>query len=262
MKRLAKPLIIGSCAALLAVGVGVSQLNTGAAQGTFEQPYPVEAPRDFEKAEPEYEEEPGFEYLGEIEVAAYCSDGTAFTYSGDIPAEGHTAAGALSMFKLGDRVLIDGRLYVIEDKVDENAAEKLRIYFGSYGEAMDHGRKTAVVYRQTVSPGQGPGYLGEFEVTAYCSCELCCGVKDQRLTKSETVPKAGYTIAVDPSVIPLGTQLVIDDVTYMAEDTGKAIKGNRLDIYFDTHEEALRYGRKEKSVYLKDSYNPLQEGSL
>ena len=72
------------------------------------------------------------------------------------------------------------------------------------------------------------------------------------LTKTETVPKAAHTIAADPSVIPLGTRIVIDGVVYTVEDTGKAVKGNQLDIYFDTHEEAVLYGRKNKYVYLEE----------
>ncbi len=261
--KLFKVSAVGACLALTAVWVGRAPLNSGAAQGTFDQPYQVEPlkeedeeDRDEEKG-PEEDEETDFEYIGELEVAAYSSDGRTFTYSGEEPEEGHTAAGALSMFNLRDRVLIDGKQYVIEDRVDENASEKLRIYFGSHDEAMLYGRKTVVVYRARSESEKGDGYIGEFEVTAYCSCELCCGPKSKGLTKMETVPKAGYTIAVDPSVIPLGTYLVIDGVTYMAEDTGEAIKGSRLDIYFDSHEEAVRYGRKEKSVYLADTYNPL-----
>lgn len=259
-RKLIGPFVIGGCMAMLAVGIAFAQLNTGAARGTFERPYLVEVLRggtDEAKAEPELAAEADFQYLGDFEVAAYCSDGRTFTYSGDVPMEGHTAAGALSLFKIGDTVLVDGNRYVIEDKVDENASEKLRIYYDSFEEAMLYGRKTAAVYRHSPDPAKESGFLGTFEVTAYCSCELCCGEKREKLTKTETVPKQGYTIAVDPSVIPLGTLLVIDGVTYLAEDTGNAIKGNRLDIYFDTHEEAVRYGCKEKPVYLKESYNPL-----
>ena len=79
-----------------------------------------------------------------------------------------------------------------------------------------------------------------------------CGEKEERLTKSETVPRASHTIAADPSVIPLGTRIVIDDVIYTVEDTGKAVKGMRLDIFFDSHEEAVQYGRQEKYVYLEE----------
>ena len=142
--------------------------------------------------------------------------------------EHHTAAGILSVFKIGDTVLIDGDTYVIEDKVDEGAREKLRIYFGSYEEAKQFGRKICPVYRHSDGPLEGMDCLGEFQVTGYCSCPLCCGEKEEMLTKTETVPKAAHTIAADPSVIPLGTRIVIDGVVYTVEDTGKAVKGNQL----------------------------------
>lgn len=248
VRKLIDPLAIGGGMAMLAVGIAF-------AQGTFERPHPVEAIQvepPGTKAEPELRPEPNFDYMGELEVTAYYSDKNALTYSGTVPVEGYTAAGALSIFKIGDKVEIDGIQYVIEDRVDEHASEKLRIYYESFEGAMAHGRKTVPVYRHSPAPVKGAGYLGEFDITAYCSCERCCGVKKERLTKSETVPRAGHTIAVDPSVIPLGTYLVVDGVTYLAEDTGKAIKGKRLDIYFDTHEEAVSYGRKVKPVYLKE----------
>ena len=93
-------------------------------------------------------------------------------------------------------------------------------------------------------------------LTGYCGCKTCCGKKDKSLTRTGTEPRAGHTIAVDSRVIPLGTRIVIDGVTYLAEDTGKAIKGNQADIYFDTHEEAVRYGRRKKDVYLYHESNP------
>jgi 3D (Asp-Asp-Asp) domain-containing protein len=86
--------------------------------------------------------------------------------------------------------------------------------------------------------------------TAYCSCKICCGVYAENrpngivYTASGAVAKANHTIAVDTSVIPFGTQLKYGDVIYVAEDTGGAIKGNRIDIYFDDHSEALEWGRR------------------
>lgn len=94
-------------------------------------------------------------------------------------------------------------------------------------------------------------YLGEFELTGYCSCDVCCGKKEIKLTKMETVPKPGYTVAADPEVIALGSSVVIDGVTYRVEDVGQAIKGNSIDIFFATHEEAIEFGRQKMSVYLK-----------
>lgn len=262
MRKFLRPFLFGCGLAVLVAGFTLFHLHTAEAEqthtdlrgsGTPDNPYTVE-PLDLNPSEEavQPESQPEFTYLGELEVAAYSSDGKELTYSGELPVKGHTAAGALSVFKIGDTVLIDGDTYVIEDKVDEAASEKLRIYFDSYEEAMQFGRKTCAVYRHSEAPLEGANYLGEFQVTGYCSCSLCCGEKEEKLTKSETVPKAAHTIAADPSVIPLGTRIVIDGVSYVVEDTGKAIKGKQLDIYFDTHEEAVRYGRKEKYVYLEE----------
>lgn len=92
--------------------------------------------------------------------------------------------------------------------------------------------------------------LGTFEITGYCSCDACCGVKAAKLTKSETVPRASHTVAADLEVLPMGTRIMIDGVIYQVEDTGKAIRGRVVDIFFDTHQEALEFGRQEKTVYL------------
>ena len=79
-------------------------------------------------------------------------------------------------------------------------------------------------------------YLGEFKLTAYCSCEKCCG--SWAFDRPDGVVygasgnelKSGYSIAVDPSVIPYGTEVVINGVTCRADDCGGAIKGNRIDV--------------------------------
>lgn len=85
------------------------------------------------------------------------------------------------------------------------------------------------------------------QLTAYCPCELCCGQWAGGNTASGTVPTAGRTVGVDPEVIPLGTTVYIDGRAYRAEDTG-AFTGNIIDIYMDSHEEALRFGRREATV--------------
>ena len=60
----------------------------------------------------------------------------------------------------------------------------------------------------------------------------------------------GRTIAVDPSVIPYGTQVIIGGHVYTAEDCGGAIKKNRIDIYVNSHEKALELGRDKAEVFL------------
>ena len=265
MRKFLRPVIFGCGLIGLVAWILFSQLSTAGAEqmqpdlegtGTVDNPYAVErleiiSNRESTQSERQTEHQTEFEYLGDWEVAAYSSDESDMTYSGGVPVEHHTAAGILSVFKIGDTVLIDGDTYVIEDKVDEEAKEKLRIYFDSYEEAKQFGRKKCAIYRHSELPEESPYYLGEFQVTGYCSCTICCGEKEERLTKSETVPRASHTVAADPSVIPLGTRIVIDDVVYTMEDTGKAVEGMRLDIFFDSHEEAVRYGRKEKYVYLE-----------
>lgn len=100
-----------------------------------------------------------------------------------------------------------------------------------------------------------PTPLGEFKVTHYCPCSACCGEWADGITATGTKATEGRTVAVDPAVIPYGSKLVVlyedgTQATYVAEDRGGAIKGNRLDVYMDSHEAALACGVKTAEVYL------------
>ena len=75
-------------------------------------------------------------------------------------------------------------------------------------------------------------------------------------TASGTRARVG-AVAVDPRVIPLGTKLYIESAdgfpTYgfaVAEDTGGAIKGNRIDVFYNSRSQALRFGRRNVVVYI------------
>ena len=92
--------------------------------------------------------------------------------------------------------------------------------------------------------------LGQFKLTAYCPCSNCCGKWAGGITSTGAYAKANHTIAVDPSVIPYGSKVIINGQTYIAQDCGGAIKGNDIDIYFDTHSEALDFGVQYAEVYL------------
>lgn len=87
-----------------------------------------------------------------------------------------------------------------------------------------------------------------FTVTAYCPCEKCCGAYANGYTATGEKATQGVTIAADPDVLPMGTEIELDGHTYTVQDTGGAIAGNRLDLYFDSHEDALRWGVREKIV--------------
>lgn len=95
-------------------------------------------------------------------------------------------------------------------------------------------------------------HLGTFKLTAYCACSACCGQWADGITATGTTARAGRTIAVDPSVIPLGSLVYINGREYVAEDTGGGIKGNRIDIFFNSHTAALEFGIQYADVYISN----------
>lgn len=101
--------------------------------------------------------------------------------------------------------------------------------------------------------------LGEFTITHYCACSKCCGKSEDHpaygITATGTKATEGRTVAVDPRVIPYGAEIVVrfadgSEARLIAEDCGGAIKGNRLDVYMDSHEAALVEGVKTAEVYI------------
>ena len=114
-------------------------------------------------------------------------------------------------------------------------------------------RKVAKVVNNTTSRGDvesrkdNSGYV-KFTATAYCGCAKCCG-KSIGKTASGTIATAGRTVAMSSSY-SFGTKIEIQGMgTYIVEDRGGAIKGNRIDIFFSNHQKALDFGRR--TVYLK-----------
>ena len=91
--------------------------------------------------------------------------------------------------------------------------------------------------------------IGEYTLTGYCSCIKCCG-KNTGITASGTNVQQGRTIAADVGILPFGTKVYIDGNIYTVEDTGGAIRGNRIDIYFNNHQDALNFGLQKKEIYL------------
>jgi len=111
---------------------------------------------------------------------------------------------------------------------------------------------TKIVIRTLASP-QGPIRYREaieMEATAYYPGPESTGKWADGFTATG-VP-AGYgVVAVDPSVIPLGTKLYIPGYGIAeAADVGGAIKGRRIDLCFDTYREAIHFGRRRLTVYV------------
>lgn len=202
------------------------------------------------------------EYAGEFSVAAYCgcesccgSGREPLTYFGTELTANHTIAADFQVFLPGEKLLIDGVCYTVEDRTLSNSSVSLLIYFDSHSDAVEFGRRTMKVYRIPEEEAAVEGEpLGTFTVTGYCGCETCTGIYSaDHMTFTGVEPIPGHTIAADPNLVPLHSKLLINGIVYTVEDTGKNIIGRRLDIYFESHEEAVIYGRKEEMVYLVEN---------
>jgi 3D (Asp-Asp-Asp) domain-containing protein len=130
------------------------------------------------------------------------------------------------------------------------------LYCTNTVEAATETKLTNVVVEEPESePEPKSTSLGEFKLTAYCACFKCCGKHPDDaaygITKSGVRAVEGVTVAADPKVIPLGTEIIIDGYgEYTVQDTGGAIKGKRIDVYFEDHQEALEFGVQYKEVFI------------
>ena len=106
-----------------------------------------------------------------------------------------------------------------------------------------------------------PISLGNFKLTAYCSCEKCCGIWSINRPIDEygneivygsigEVLRAGYSIATDPDVIPYNSKVMINGQIYEVQDCGGAIKQNRIDVYYSSHQDAVNFGIQYAEVFL------------
>ena len=93
---------------------------------------------------------------------------------------------------------------------------------------------------------------GMFLVTGYCNCRRCCGQCADGKTATGKKAKWGV-VAADWRVLPKHSRIRIDGLkkVFRVEDRGAAIKGKRIDIWFPSHKQALRFGVSRKRVWLK-----------
>jgi len=128
-------------------------------------------------------------------------------------------------------------------------------------EQVASGQREIIIYEVSVEEPEMVS-LGEFKLTAYCSCEKCCDRwADQRPVDAEGNPIVigasgeelipGTSIAVDKDVIPFGSEVVINGQAYTAHDCGGAIKENRIDVYYSDHSEALEFGVQYAEVFME-----------
>ena len=104
---------------------------------------------------------------------------------------------------------------------------------------------------RTASAHSAGGTTKIFKVTAYCSCAKCCGGHASGYTSSGTKATAGRTVAASGQ-FSYGTKLLINGKEYTVEDRGGAVKGDKIDIYMNSHAEALAWGVKYLPVQISE----------
>ena len=106
--------------------------------------------------------------------------------------------------------------------------------------------------------------LTDVTVTHYCPCQQCCGKPEGHpaygITASGRQLVPGVSVGVDPTVIPLGSTVILDfgdgELQYcVADDTGSGVKGNHIDLAMANHREALEMGVRTATVYWCEEEN-------
>ncbi|MDK8184083.1 3D domain-containing protein [Paenibacillus sp. UMB4589-SE434] len=159
-----------------------------------------------------------------------------------------------------EKTFEDGKLVtarMVDKKVQTKQVNKV-IAYGTKKEP-----ELVVLSADSDDVGQSSGGNSDFDykkkitnvqLTAYTETPGSVGAK----TASGTKVTEGRTIAVDPKVIPLGWWVYIEGIGFRrAEDTGGAVKGNIIDVYYDSSKQVQRFGRKKGyTVYVIGPVKP------
>jgi len=166
-------------------------------------------------------------------------------------------------------VMIDKKLLasnVLEEPVDEIVAVGVKPLPEDVPEAVAYQRPATQTVRQNTSQSAPRSASQAPQAVAQVASR---GDADLRASDSFVVEATAYThtgdatasgimpyvgvVAVDPSVIPMGTNLYVEGYGYAkAADTGSAIKGNRIDVFLDSESQAVQWGRRDVTVHILD----------
>jgi len=110
----------------------------------------------------------------------------------------------------------------------------------------------AITNPPQMEPATSPWQTIRMRVTAYCPCEKCCGRYADGITASGHKIQPGETFAAADKRYPFGTEMIIpgynNDQPVKILDRGSAIQNDRIDIFFPSHEQALKWGVKYLDV--------------
>lgn len=114
--------------------------------------------------------------------------------------------------------------------------------------------------KRNIRPSRTSGYFAEWQtiqmrVTAYCPCRKCCGRYSDGVTASGHKIRPGEFFVAADKKYPFGTEMIITGYKggepVKVLDRGGVIRGNRLDVFFDSHEEALKWGVRNLDVKVR-----------
>ncbi|MFC5735631.1 LysM peptidoglycan-binding and 3D domain-containing protein [Cytobacillus gottheilii] len=132
--------------------------------------------------------------------------------------------------------------------------QKIVIFPGSTASAANEGGSTVKTAASKPVKTASEGAVKEIsvEATAYtASCNGCSGTTATGINLKQNPNQK--VIAVDPSVIPLGSRVFVEGYgEAIAGDTGGAIKGNKIDVFMPEKQDALNWGRKTVNVKILD----------
>ena len=180
---------------------------------------------------------------GKISTATTSAAATAAAAENESTAGGNAATSTMTTTSAGSAVATptagsatDPSTALLEKQAAEQAeAAALAAQIAQEEAAASIGTRTgetpigAVVTEESTKYTKGAS-LGIIQITGYYG---------NGKTNSGTWPKADHTIAADTTVLPMGTKVFVNNTVYTVEDIGGAVKGNLIDIYYNSYEEAF-----------------------
>lgn len=139
-----------------------------------------------------------------------------------------------------------------ETVINENVQDKMELtyvdtWFVKFSKEENYENLSGSSGAALLTGKQGE-YMGDYVISAYFNCSICCGQWAGGPTSSGTMPVAGITVA--SNTIPEGSYIMFNNHVYHVEDTGNpSVLGSRIDLYMDSHEEALNWGLQTFPVY-------------
>ena len=158
--------------------------------------------------------------------------------------------------KVGQRVITSAVVYENGKEVSRNlVSEEFKskpvkeiialgttsVYSPSRGGDISYTKKLKV---------RATAYTADYNCTGKSAGDPAFGITSTGV-KAKRNPNGYSTVAVDPSVIPLGSKLYVEGYGYaIAEDVGGAIKGNHIDLYYDSSDEMWGWGARNTNIYI------------